>query len=92
MVKPVIETMLFNISLPLFVTTQKDLATFQEDPIEYVRLQNDCQNEYNVKTQLSKLVDKMCSLKFGKKKDKLAPMHLKNYMQTIGQNMEAVKG
>ena len=50
LIKPVIEELLFTISLPLFVTSQKDLQTFQEDPVEYVRLQNDCQNEYNVKT------------------------------------------
>ena len=92
LLKPHIETILFNISLPLFVTSGKDMVTFQEDPIEYVRLQNDCQNEYNVKTQLSKLVDAMCGLKFGKKKDKLAPMHLKNYMRTIGENLEGLKG
>ena len=42
LLKPHIETILFNISLPLFVTSQKDMLTFHEDPIEYVRLQNDC--------------------------------------------------
>ena len=34
----------------------------------------------------------MCSLKFGKKKDKLPPVHLKNYLQTILNNLDAVKG
>jgi hypothetical protein len=40
-VKPHIETILFNISLPLFITSQKDMQTFYDDPVEYVRLQND---------------------------------------------------
>lgn len=38
LIKPHIESILFNLSLPLFVTGQKDIFTFQNDPIEYVRL------------------------------------------------------
>jgi hypothetical protein len=34
----------------------------------------------------------MCGLKFGKKKENLAPMHLQNYMRTIGENLEGLKG
>ena len=50
MVKPYIETILFNISLPLFLTSPKDLLSFETDPIEYVRLQVYTRNEYNVKS------------------------------------------
>lgn len=83
LIKPAIEPILFNISLPLFVASQKDLRTFNEDPVEYVRMQVDHMTEYNVKRQLSVLVEKICSLKFGKKKDNLQSMHLENYVQTI---------
>ena len=41
LIKPAIEPILFNISLPLFVASQKDLRTFNEDPVEYVRMQVD---------------------------------------------------
>lgn len=88
LIKPHIEAILFRISLPLFVTSQKDLVTFESDPIEYVRLQVDHQNELNVKRQLSLLVEKMCSLRFGKRKAKLAPIHLKSYISTIMANLE----
>jgi ribosomal 50S subunit-associated protein YjgA (DUF615 family) len=91
LIKPQIETILFNISLPLFVTSQKDLLTFESDQIEYVRLQFDHKSELNVKRQLSLLVEKMCSLRFGKRKAKLAPMHLKSYMSTIMANLEQMK-
>lgn len=53
LIKPHIEDILFNISLPLFLTSEKDMITFETDPIEYVRLQVDHQNELNVKRQLS---------------------------------------
>lgn len=86
-IKPYIETILFKISLPLFVATQKDILTFQQDPVEYVRMQVDHNNELNVKSQLSKFVQKLCSLKFGRRGDKSQSMHLTNYLQTIGQNL-----
>jgi hypothetical protein len=33
-----IQEILFGISLPLFLTSKKDLETFVTDPVEYVRL------------------------------------------------------
>ena len=92
LIKPHIENILFNISLPLFLTSEKDLITFESDPIEYVRLQVDHQNELNVKRQLSMLVDKMCSLRYGKRRDNCAPVHLKRYMETILGNLNEMKG
>jgi hypothetical protein len=38
LIKPHIESILFDLSLPLFLTSEKDLETFECDPIEYVRL------------------------------------------------------
>lgn len=84
LIKPYIEKILFQITLPLFVTSQKDLCTFQQDPVEYVRLQVDHCNEFNYKKQLSKFVEKLCSLKWGKRGDQSSSMHLYNYLQTIG--------
>ena len=92
LIKPHIESILFNLSLPLFVTGQKDILTFQNDPIEYVRLQVDNQNEYNVKRQLSELVEKMCALKYGKKREKKPPVYLNKYLETIAQNLDANRG
>jgi hypothetical protein len=92
LIKPEIENILFNISLPLFLTSEKDLSTFHNDPVEYVRLQVDHQNDFNVKRQLSLLVEKMCALRYGKRKDKSPPIFLKNYLETIASNLEQMRG
>ena len=46
----------------------------------------------NVKRQLSLLVEKMCSLRFGKRKDKAPPIHLKKYMETIMAELGKMQG
>jgi len=87
MIKPHIEKIVFSFSLPLFVTSQKDMMTFQQDQVEYVRLQVDTYNDMNVKKQLSRFVEKLCALKFGKRGENQQSMHLTNYLNTIGQNL-----
>ena len=91
MIKSSIQDILFSISLPLFLATEKDLQTFQEDPVEYVRMQVDHLTEYNVKRQLSILVEKICSLKYGKKGDAGASMHLFTYLQMIDAELDNQK-
>lgn len=85
-----IDTILQTISIPLFVCNEKDKKSFAEDPIEYIRLQVDSSGETNIKVQLSKLVDQLCAWRPGRKRDKQPPIHLINYMQTIGGNLERV--
>lgn len=38
MLAPYIEEILFQISLPMFMISEKEYNIFQTDPIEYVRL------------------------------------------------------
>jgi hypothetical protein len=66
--------------------TQKEEMIFQENPVEFVRLQSD-NNDLNVKGQLSLLVQKICALKYGTKKDKLPATNLLNFLQTIQGNL-----
>ena len=61
-VKPHIDQLLFGISLPLFVASKKDKMIFEHDEIEFVRLQVDFHNEFNIKRQLSKFIERLCSL------------------------------
>ena len=49
LLKPHIKNILANISLPLFMTTEKDYISFEQDPIEYVRASIDGKNELNVR-------------------------------------------
>ncbi len=57
-----------------------------------MRLQTDSRNDYSVKRQLANLIEKICSVKPGKKADKQPLVHLKSYMQMIQANLEQVKG
>ena len=62
-----VEKILFEISLPLFMTTQQEISIFNDDPVEYIRMQYSNFNDMNVKKQLCIFVQKLCSLKKGKK-------------------------
>ena len=64
-IKPHFESILVDISLPLFMTSERDFTTFDEDPIEYVRSSLDEKQESCVKRQMSHLVEKICALKMG---------------------------
>jgi len=92
MTKPHIESILMDISLPLFICSEKDKKSFAEDPIEYVRLQVDSSGEHNVKVQLSHLFERICNFKFGKRSDKQPPVHLMQYINIINENLGNVRG
>jgi hypothetical protein len=67
---PAFETILFKVSLPLLVVSERDYSSFFYDPVEYVRLQSDT-NEFNVKRQLSNLIEQICTfLNCDKRKSK----------------------
>ena len=51
-----INSILYEISLPLMMLSESDMILYQENPIEYVRLQVDAKNPYNYKTTLRQLV------------------------------------
>jgi hypothetical protein len=85
-----VEKILFEISLPLFMTTQKEITVFNEDPVEYIRLQYSNSNDENVKRQLCHFVEKLCSLKIGKKAQNQTSKHLNKYMETIFSNLNAM--
>ena len=55
-------------------------------------MQIDRSGENNIKLQLSMLVDKICAIKPGKKRDRQPPPHLVKFMETIGQNLDQVRG
>ena len=66
LIQPLIQQILFQISLPLFMISQNEIQQFQNDPIEYLRMQSDNRSQYNVKKQLSYLVEKLCQIKLAK--------------------------
>lgn len=91
-VKPHIDQLLFGISLPLFVASKKDKMIFEHDEVEFVRLQVDFHNEFNIKRQLSKFIERLCSLVQGTRKQKGMAVHFNDYMVSICDNLESNKG
>jgi hypothetical protein len=79
------------VSLPLFISSTKDKLAFENDPVEYVRLQVDHHNEFNVKRQLSKLIERLCGLVTGTRKQKGVAVHFFEYMTQICNNFESNK-
>jgi hypothetical protein len=88
-VKPHIEALLFTVSLPLFLSSKKDKLTFENDPVEYVRLQVDHNNEFNVKRQMSRFIERLCALVTGTRKSKGEAVHFIEYMTQICNNFDS---
>ena len=63
---PYVKDILFNLSLPLLLTSQKEVILWQEDPVEYVRLQFDFTNTWNVRRPCAFLIDAICNVKVQK--------------------------
>lgn len=70
MLEPHIQEILFDISLPMFMISEKEYSIFQTDAIEFVRLQIDFSNQRNIKIQLANFVEQICSVKTGRKEGK----------------------
>jgi len=56
-----IHTILFDLTLPLLLLTEAECNLWQDNQIEFVRLQIDKSNDYNVKRTNEDLVTTICS-------------------------------
>lgn len=53
--QPYLENLLFETTVPIILVTTYDLYLFREDPIEFLRKQDDAHNETHFSTRLSML-------------------------------------
>lgn len=81
-----INAILFEVSLPLMLMSQQEYELWQENPIEYVRMQVDQSNPYNCKSIVKLLVKCICGIK-SSRKQKVSD-YLQNYLQVLASNME----
>ena len=58
-----IQTILFKLTLPLLVMQSREFSLWTEEPIEYVRLQVDFSNSYNVKRTNQELIRTICNIR-----------------------------
>ena len=93
---PYIESILFEIIVPVMFIINKDVELFREDPIEYIRKQNDfTESLFSPKQTVIDLLISLCAYKSDKKKQKkpdflhkflgFAVTTLNTYMQQAGQ-------
>jgi hypothetical protein len=58
-----IRTILMELTLPLMMISAHEFSLWTENPIEYVRLQVDASNAYNVKRVNHDLLKNLCNIK-----------------------------
>ena len=86
MIQEHINCILFELSLPLMLMSQAEFDMWQENPIEYVRMQVDQSNPFNPKAIVKTLVKCITGIK-GKRKDKVGE-YLQQYLQVLATNLE----
>ena len=80
-----VQTILFELTLPLLLITQYEFQIWGENATEYVRLQVDNSNAWNVKRTNQELIKTMCSIR-QTRKNKIS-VNLQNYLQLLVDNL-----
>jgi importin-7 len=89
--KPFIEKILYEVLIvPIMMITHRDVSMFSEDPIEYVRKQNDfTETLYQPKNTAVDLLSYLCQYKSSKKAKQ--PDYLKPFLMFCGKHLEHYK-
>ena len=74
--KPFIDNLLYETIVPLMLITQKDVALFRDDPIEFIRKSSDFEETvFNVKNQVVEFLIRLCRYKSVKKNKRPDYLH-----------------
>jgi hypothetical protein len=85
--KPFVENILYDTIIPIMFITQKDVSTFQNDPIEYIRNQYDfTETLFQPKNQVQDLLCYLCKYS-GSKKKKSKPEYLHKFLNFAVKNL-----
>ncbi len=90
MCQPHIQTILYDLTLPLLLVSQYEMFIWEQDQIEYVRLQVDHSNSWNVKRTNQEMIKAICNIRQTRKM-KISP-HLTNYLSLLCEQMNASHG
>lgn len=82
-----VQTILFELTLPLLLITQNEFQLWSENPVEYVRLQVDNSNAWNVKRMDEELIKTICNIR-QTRRNKISD-YLTNYLQLLVENLNA---
>ena len=85
--KPFVERLLYEVIIaPIMLITHKDVSLFKEDPIEYIRKQNDfTETLFAPKNNSVDLLMYFCKYKSTKKTKQ--PDYMKGFLQFCAQNL-----
>lgn len=80
-----IQTILFELTLPLLLLSEYEFQLWSENPVEYVRLQVDRSNAHNVKRTNQELIKTICNIR-QTRRVKISE-YLTNYLQLLVENL-----
>jgi hypothetical protein len=84
--KPFIENLLFETIIPIMLVQHKDVVLFREDPIEYIRKQNDITQTFmNPKFTVEELLESLCTYRSNKKIKR--PDYLHKFLEFCVSNL-----
>jgi t-SNARE complex subunit (syntaxin) len=83
---PHLQSILYEITLPLMLITDKEVQTWGDNQIEYVRLQVDNNNAWNVKRTNQDLIKAICNIR-PTRKMKISN-YLTGYLNVIVESMQ----
>lgn len=86
MIEEHINVILFEISLPLMLVSQNEFDLWQENQIEYVRMQMDESNPFNSKILVRNLVKQITGIRKSRKVK--VGEYLQNYLTVLASNLE----
>lgn len=85
--QPHLQDILFNFCLPQLLIDQKDVQTWNENQVEYVRMQVDYMNEWNVKRTNEDFIQGVCRIR-QQRRVKISK-YLTEFMNLVVQSMTA---
>ena len=80
-----LQTILFELTLPLLLISENEFQLWSENPVEYVRLQVDNSNSFNVKKVDEDMIQSICNIR-QTRKNKISD-NLTNCLQMLVQNL-----
>lgn len=81
-----IQSILYEVSLPLMLLTQQEYESWSDNPVEYIRMQVDQSNTFNVKKNVIALIKIICSIKTTRKQK--VSDYLQGFLQVLVGNLE----
>ena len=80
---PYIDNLLFETAVPIIIVSNNDANQFREEPIEFLRRQED--SSFNIANTMTELVNVICSHKANKTDD--APVYLHQFLSFCMTNL-----